>query len=149
MGGRFEQGYQAHFRVNRHTFTAYSRSSSFALIVVFSSTMVAANHPLFYALIGICILLTNIPVHVYSFQQSIISTKTHRATTRPTTTNLFSTAIQPSSTSTIGTVGSGYISILLAKLAAHRNHGKSWIICPAADMEVRSWCCSLKRFSVH
>jgi len=99
--------------------------------------MVAANHP-FYAFIGICILLINSPIHVYSFQQSIISTKTQRViTTRPT--NLFSTAIQPSSTSTIGTVGSGYISILLAKLAAHRNHGKSWIICPAADMEVRSW----------
>ena len=90
-------------------------------------------------LLIICILLINSPFHVYSFQQSIISTKTQRATTRPTTTNLFSTAIQPSSTSTIGTVGSGYISILLAKLAAHRNHGKSWIICPAADMEVRSW----------
>ena len=104
--------------------------------------MVAAtnNHPL-YAVIGICILLINSPFHVYSFQQSIISSKTQRATTRPATTNLFSTAIQPSSTSTIGTVGSGYISILLAKLAAHRNHGKSWIICPAADMEVRLCCC--------
>mmetsp|Transcript_16741 Transcript_16741/g.35387 ORF Transcript_16741/g.35387 Transcript_16741/m.35387 type:complete len:344 (-) Transcript_16741:315-1346(-) len=49
-------------------------------------------------------------------------------------TKLFAT-IQPSESTTIGTVGSGYLPILLAKLAAHRNHGKSWIICPAADMD--------------
>ena len=117
------------------------------MAAIINSTMVAATPHPFYAFTGICILLINSPFYVHSFQQSIISTKTQRVTTW-STINLFSTAIQPSSTSTIGTVGSGYISILLAKLAAHRNHGKSWIICPAADMEVRSGVLSDK-FSLY
>lgn len=32
-------------------------------------------------------------------------------------------------------MGSGYLPILLSKLAAHRRHGKSWIICPDPDKE--------------
>ena len=27
-----------------------------------------------------------------------------------------------------------YLPILLAKLAVHRQHGRSWIICPSSDM---------------
>eukprot|EP00579_Thalassiosira_antarctica_P010969 CAMPEP_0201920694 /NCGR_PEP_ID=MMETSP0903-20130614/9236_1 /ASSEMBLY_ACC=CAM_ASM_000552 /TAXON_ID=420261 /ORGANISM="Thalassiosira antarctica, Strain CCMP982" /LENGTH=294 /DNA_ID=CAMNT_0048457495 /DNA_START=64 /DNA_END=944 /DNA_ORIENTATION=+ len=52
-----------------------------------------------------------------------------------TPTHLFGTTIQPTESSTIGTVGMGYLPILLAKLAAHRGHGKSWIICPTADVD--------------
>mmetsp|Transcript_27740 Transcript_27740/g.55412 ORF Transcript_27740/g.55412 Transcript_27740/m.55412 type:complete len:267 (+) Transcript_27740:86-886(+) len=42
----------------------------------------------------------------------------------------------PGPETVIGTVGRGYISILIAKLAAHRSHGKSWIICPSAEIEL-------------
>ena len=36
----------------------------------------------------------------------------------------------------MGTVGSGYLPLLLAKVAAHRGHGRSWIICPSNDIDV-------------
>ena len=42
--------------------------------------------------------------------------------------------VQPSKSSTIGTVGNGYMPILIAKLSA-LTHGKSWVICPAADID--------------
>jgi hypothetical protein len=47
-----------------------------------------------------------------------------------------STVVDPSEHTTIGTVGSGYLPLLIAKVAAYRGHGRSWIICPAADVDV-------------
>lgn len=59
-------------------------------------------------------------------------------TTRPTralsATRQYAT-VQPTESSTIGTVGNGYLPILLAKLSA-LSHGNSWVICPAADMDM-------------
>lgn len=45
-----------------------------------------------------------------------------------------SATVSPNTDTVIGTVGRGYISILVAKLAAHRSHGKSWIICPSTEI---------------
>ena len=47
-----------------------------------------------------------------------------------------STVVRPSELTTVGTVGSGYLPLLLAKVAAHRGHGRSWIICPSNDIDV-------------
>lgn len=81
------------------------------------------------------------PSSSFSFHQSIqIQTLTvpPTSTSSYSSTRLFSTAtttIQPTESTTIGTVGSGYLPILLSKVAAHRQHGKSWIICPTADID--------------
>jgi hypothetical protein len=45
-----------------------------------------------------------------------------------------SSIVLPTESSIVGTVGTGYLPILLAKLASHRGHGKSWILCPDADV---------------
>jgi len=57
-----------------------------------------------------------------------------RATRASTSTRQYAT-IQPTESSTIGTVGNGYLPIILAKLSA-LTHGNAWVICPAADMEM-------------
>ena len=82
-----------------------------------------------FAAVGTLVLLTSDDASAFSIIQSpIVKTRTR------TSTELGAT-VQPSETSTIGTVGSGYLPVLAAKLAAHRGHGKSWIICPNADMD--------------
>lgn len=43
--------------------------------------------------------------------------------------------MEPSPATTIGTIGSGYVAVLLAKLAAHRGHGRSWMICPPSEVD--------------
>lgn len=84
-------------------------------------------------------LLAAYPAIAFSFQlQQPIQRSTIIQSISSTQTQLYSTSstsIQPNEFSTIGTVGSGYLPILLAKLAAHRQHGKSWIICPSADLD--------------
>ena len=99
--------------------------------------------------IGVCILLIISQRHVsYAFttqlaplsQQQSVAVSQHHQQTKLFTS---STTVQPTSTSTIGTVGSGYLPILLAKLAAHRSHGKSWIICPSADVDLMQQLTSL------
>lgn len=44
--------------------------------------------------------------------------------------------VTPSSETVVGTIGNGYLPTLVAKVAAHRQHGKSWILCPSAEIEV-------------
>jgi len=78
------------------------------------------------AVIGMLMLLA-LPSNSFSFPPSIQNSVL--------TTTQLSATIQPSESTTIGTVGNGYLPILLSKLAAHRQHGKSWIICPTADIE--------------
>jgi len=85
---------------------------------------------------SICMLLVaSYPssFHVYSFQfqqqPSASSQQRSRITTTQLSSSSSSSIVQPNESSTIGTVGSGYLPILIAKLAAHRQHGKSWIIC--------------------
>ena len=65
-----------------------------------------------------------------AFQVSTVFTRAPRdsATQRSAT-------VQPTESSTIGTVGNGHLPLLVAKLSA-LTHGKSWIICPVADLDV-------------
>ena len=67
-------------------------------------------------------------VLAFSFSRVQTTTRSHAGTA------LLATVV-PSESTTVGTVGSGYVSILLSKLAAHRRHGKSWIICPDAEAD--------------
>ena len=92
----------------------------------------------FIRVCSICMLVASYPssFHVYSFQfqqQPSASSQSSQQRSRIKTTQLSSSSsssiVQPNESSTIGTVGSGYLPILIAKLAAHRRHGKSWIIC--------------------
>lgn len=64
--------------------------------------------------------------------------------TRVSTTKQFA-AVEPTESSTIGTVGSGYLPILLAKLSA-LTHGNSWVICPAADMDMMKQLAAIDGF---
>ena len=64
--------------------------------------------------------------------------------TRASTTRQYAT-VQPSETSTIGTVGNGYLPILLAKFSA-LTHGSSWVICPAADMDMMKQLAAMDGF---
>lgn len=72
-------------------------------------------------------------------QPLLLSTKVSKVLSAgKTTTPLMVTpsVILPGPETVIGTVGRGYICILIAKLAAHRSHGKSWIICPSSEIDV-------------
>jgi len=42
----------------------------------------------------------------------------------------------PGDGSVVGTIGRGYLPILIAKLAAHSGYSKSWIICPATEVDL-------------
>ena len=57
------------------------------------------------------------------------------ARTGSSSTHLKAT-VTPSSETVIGTIGNGYLPTLVAKVAANRQHGKSWILCPSAEIEV-------------
>lgn len=73
----------------------------------------------------------------------LIPVSTTRSTTN--TQQLFATVVSDSST--IGTVGNGYISVLLAKLSALAHEkGKSWIVTPAADVEMMKQLVILDEF---
>ena len=73
----------------------------------------------------------------------LIPVSTTRSTTN--TQQLFATVVSDSST--IGTVGNGYISVLLAKLSALAHEkGKSWIVTPAADVEMMKQLATLDEF---
>jgi len=54
--------------------------------------------------------------------------------TRASSTRRLAT-VQPCESSTIGTVGNGYLPVLLAKLSA-LTHGNSWVVCPSADVDM-------------
>merc|ERR1719491_1416891 len=71
--------------------------------------------------------------HVNSF--SVPSHATIR-TPKLSTPLRASSAIEPSSDTTVGVVGTGYLPTLAAKLAAYRRHGKAWVICPSAEIDV-------------
>ncbi len=64
--------------------------------------------------------------------------------TRASSTRRFAT-VQPTESSTIGTVGNGYLPILLAKLSA-LTHGNSWVVCPAADMDMMKQLAAMDGF---
>eukprot|EP00585_Thalassiosira_rotula_P013003 CAMPEP_0196130810 /NCGR_PEP_ID=MMETSP0910-20130528/1059_1 /TAXON_ID=49265 /ORGANISM="Thalassiosira rotula, Strain GSO102" /LENGTH=366 /DNA_ID=CAMNT_0041390187 /DNA_START=151 /DNA_END=1251 /DNA_ORIENTATION=- len=114
----------------------------------------AANGIIQHAGIAVILLLLigHHSTNAFSSSSSLSSrTSTIRttATAKTTRTELYSSStstVQPSESSTIGTVGSGYLPILLSKLAAHRQHGKSWIICPTADMDKMAQLSSIDGF---
>ena len=73
--------------------------------------------------------------HSKAFLPSVVpSTSVPR--TRTSTLLFSATTVQPSETSAIGTIGSGYLPLLAAKLAAHRQHAKSWIISSPSEIDV-------------
>ncbi|KAL9187186.1 LOW QUALITY PROTEIN: hypothetical protein ACHAXT_010906 [Thalassiosira profunda] len=82
---------------------------------------------------GLALLATYHQAEAFSSSRQPLHCNSSRARSTPTTQL---PAVPPSDSSTVGTVGSGYLPVLAAKLAAHRGHGASWIICPAADIEI-------------
>eukprot|EP00584_Thalassiosira_punctigera_P022482 CAMPEP_0172565000 /NCGR_PEP_ID=MMETSP1067-20121228/106548_1 /TAXON_ID=265564 ORGANISM="Thalassiosira punctigera, Strain Tpunct2005C2" /NCGR_SAMPLE_ID=MMETSP1067 /ASSEMBLY_ACC=CAM_ASM_000444 /LENGTH=361 /DNA_ID=CAMNT_0013355803 /DNA_START=26 /DNA_END=1111 /DNA_ORIENTATION=- len=94
------------------------------------------------ATIGMLLLGTCHCSNAFSFSHrrltrssSTLSLPSSVKSTVPSSTALSGTTVPPTESSTVGTVGNGYLPVLLAKLAAHRRHGKSWIICPNADVD--------------
>eukprot|EP00986_Skeletonema_menzelii_P012380 scaffold6832_cov81-Skeletonema_menzelii.AAC.3 len=68
-----------------------------------------------------------------------------RSTTRASAATRHHATVQPSESTTVGTVGNGYIPILLAKLSA-LTHGNSWVICPSADMDMMKELAAMDAF---